>query len=119
MHVSTWRVSEPMVPLRLFGNRAFAVGNATTFLRTGAIFAAGFLITQEFQLARGYSPGSPHSPITLTGTRLEPAITLGTCVLISYPSHPCLRHRDTPARWTSDVGIKAGINRSRLRTQMR
>jgi MFS family permease len=45
-----------MVPLRLFRSRAFAVGNATTFLMNGAIFAAGFLVTQEFQLARGYSP---------------------------------------------------------------
>jgi EmrB/QacA subfamily drug resistance transporter len=50
------RVSEPMVPLRLFRSRAFAAGNATTFLMTGAIFAAGFLVTQEFQLARGYTP---------------------------------------------------------------
>jgi EmrB/QacA subfamily drug resistance transporter len=50
------RVSEPMVPLRLFRSRAFAAGNATTFLMMGAIFAAGFLVTQEFQLARGYSP---------------------------------------------------------------
>ena len=47
------RTSEPMVPLRLFRTRAFAAGNATTFLFTGAIFAAGFLVTQEFQLARG------------------------------------------------------------------
>jgi EmrB/QacA subfamily drug resistance transporter len=52
------RVSEPMVPLQLFRSRAFAVGNVTTFLMTGAIFAAGFLVTQEFQLARGYSPVS-------------------------------------------------------------
>jgi EmrB/QacA subfamily drug resistance transporter len=59
------RVSEPMVPLRLFRSRAFAFGNATTFLMTGAIFAAGFLITQEFQLARGYSPVS-------AGVRLLP-----------------------------------------------
>ena len=59
------RVSEPMVPLRLFRNRAFAIGNATTFLMTGAIFAAGFLVTQEFQLARGYSPVS-------AGVRLLP-----------------------------------------------
>jgi EmrB/QacA subfamily drug resistance transporter len=51
-----YRVSEPMVPPRLFRSRAFAVGNATTFLMSGAIFAAGFLVTQEFQLARGYSP---------------------------------------------------------------
>jgi EmrB/QacA subfamily drug resistance transporter len=59
------RVSEPMVPLRLFRSRAFTAGNATTFLFTGAIFAAGFLVTQEFQLARGYSPVS-------AGVRLLP-----------------------------------------------
>ena len=59
------RVSEPMVPLRLFRSRAFAAGNATTFLMTGAIFAAGFLVTQEFQLARGYPPVS-------AGVRLLP-----------------------------------------------
>ena len=62
------RVSEPMLPLRLFRSPAFTAGNATTFLMTGAIFAAGFLVTQEFQLARGYSPvsagvrRSPSSP---------------------------------------------------------
>ena len=59
------RVSEPMVPLRLFRSRAFAAGNATIFLMTGAIFAAGFLVTQEGQLARGYSPVS-------AGVRLLP-----------------------------------------------
>ena len=58
-------VSQPMLPLRLFRSRAFAAGNATTFLMTGAIFAAGFLVTQEFQLARGYSPVS-------AGVRLLP-----------------------------------------------
>ncbi|HET6188824.1 MAG TPA: MFS transporter, partial [Trebonia sp.] len=59
------RVSEPMMPLRLFRSRPFAAGNVTTFLMTGAIFAAGFLVTQEFQLARGYSPVS-------AGVRLLP-----------------------------------------------
>ena len=59
------RVSEPMVPLHLFRSRAFAFGNATTFLMMGAIFAAGFLVTQEFQLGRGWTPVS-------TGVRLLP-----------------------------------------------
>src|SRR5581483_8173696 len=59
------RTSEPMVPLRLFRSRAFAVGNATSFLMAGAIFAAGVFVTQEFQLARGYSPVS-------AGVRLLP-----------------------------------------------
>ena len=68
------RASQPMVPPRLFRSRAFAVGNATTFLFTGAIFAAGFLVTQEFQLARGYSPVS-------AGLRLLPFF--GTPMLIA------------------------------------
>jgi EmrB/QacA subfamily drug resistance transporter len=59
------RAREPMVPVRLFRSRSFTAGNATTFLFMGAIFAAGFLVTQEFQLARGYSPVS-------AGVRLLP-----------------------------------------------
>jgi MFS family permease len=54
-----------MVPMRLFRTPAFAAGNVTTFLMSGATFAAAFLITQEFQFARGYSPIS-------TGVRLLP-----------------------------------------------
>ena len=65
---------EPMLPLRMFRNRAFAAGNLTTFLMSGATFAAAFLITQEFQFARGYSPVS-------TGLRLLPFF--GTPMLVS------------------------------------
>jgi EmrB/QacA subfamily drug resistance transporter len=49
-------VREPMVPLALFAVRDFAIGNLTTFLMSGAIFAGGLLVTEEFQLARHYSP---------------------------------------------------------------
>jgi EmrB/QacA subfamily drug resistance transporter len=59
------RIGEPMVPLRLFRSREFSFGNATSFLMSGATFAAAFLVTQEFQFARGYSPLS-------TGLRLLP-----------------------------------------------
>jgi MFS family permease len=45
-----------MVPLRLFRVRTFAAGNATGFLMTGSILAAGFFVTQYFQLALGNSP---------------------------------------------------------------
>jgi EmrB/QacA subfamily drug resistance transporter len=58
-------VRQPMVPLRLFAVREFAIGNLTTFLMSGAIFAAAFFVTQEFQFARGYSPVG-------TGLRLLP-----------------------------------------------
>jgi MFS family permease len=53
------------VPLRLFASRDFAIGNLTTYFLHGATFAAAFFITQEFQLARGYSPLG-------TGLRLLP-----------------------------------------------
>jgi len=59
------RRTDPMVPLRIFRNQTFAVGNVTTFLMSGAIFAGAYFITQEFQFARGYSPVS-------TGLRLLP-----------------------------------------------
>jgi MFS family permease len=63
-----------MLPLRLLQNRTFAVGTVTMFLMTGATFAAAFLITQEFQFARGFSPVS-------TGLRLLPFF--GTPMVIS------------------------------------
>jgi EmrB/QacA subfamily drug resistance transporter len=59
------RVAHPMVPPRLFKHPAFAVGNATTFLMTGSIFAGAYIVTQEYQFARGYSALS-------TGVRLLP-----------------------------------------------
>jgi EmrB/QacA subfamily drug resistance transporter len=59
------RVSEPMVPLRLFAVREFAIGNLTACLMSGATFATAFFVTQEFQFARGYSPLG-------TGLRLLP-----------------------------------------------
>jgi EmrB/QacA subfamily drug resistance transporter len=67
-------VSEPMVPLRLFASREFAIGNVTMFLMSGAIFAAGLFVTEEFQLARHYSPVS-------AGAHLLPFF--GTPMLIS------------------------------------
>jgi MFS family permease len=45
-----------MVPLRLLRNRTFAIGNAVTFLMSGTTFTGAYLVTQEFQFARGYSP---------------------------------------------------------------
>ena len=59
------RVFQPMVSLRLFGRRAFAIGNATSFFMSGAIFAGAYLVAEEFQFARHYSPVS-------TGLRLLP-----------------------------------------------
>src|SRR5436305_2025156 len=38
------RAAEPMVPLRLFASREFAMGNLTTYFLHGATFAAAFFI---------------------------------------------------------------------------
>ncbi len=50
------RLATPMVPLRMFSARDFTIGNLATFLMSGAIFAGGLLVTEEFQLARHFSP---------------------------------------------------------------
>jgi EmrB/QacA subfamily drug resistance transporter len=68
------RAAQPLVPLRLFGNREFAIGNLTTFFLHGATFAAAFFVTQEFQVARGDSPLG-------TGLRLLPFF--GTPMIVS------------------------------------
>ena len=68
------RMTAPMLPMRLFRGRAFAIGSVTMFLMSGTTFAAAFLITQEFQIARGYSPAS-------TGLRLLPFF--GTPMVVS------------------------------------
>jgi EmrB/QacA subfamily drug resistance transporter len=65
---------EPMIPLRLFASREFAIGNVTMFFMSGAIFAAGLFVTEEFQLGRHYSPVS-------AGAHLLPFF--GTPMLIS------------------------------------
>ena len=58
------RCADPAVPLRLFADRDFSAGNVASFLM-GATPCAAFLVTQEFQFARGFSPLS-------TGLRLLP-----------------------------------------------
>jgi EmrB/QacA subfamily drug resistance transporter len=68
------RAPEPMLPLRLLRIRAFAAGNTTAFLMTGATFGAGFFVAQYFQFALGYSPLG-------TGVRLLP--WLATPMLIA------------------------------------
>jgi EmrB/QacA subfamily drug resistance transporter len=46
----------PMLPLRLFADRTFAVANAATFLMYVGFFGVVFLLTQYWQFAHGYSP---------------------------------------------------------------
>ena len=82
------RAAEPMVPLRLFANREFAVGNLTTYLMSGATSPPRFFVTQEFQLARGYSPLG-------TGLRLLPFFA--TPMFVSPLAGTALRPHRAPA----------------------
>jgi nitrate/nitrite transporter NarK len=59
------RAKAPLVPLGMLRVRAFAAGNATAFLMSGAIFGGALIVTQYFQFTLGYSP-------IATGVRLLP-----------------------------------------------
>jgi EmrB/QacA subfamily drug resistance transporter len=50
------RTDMPMLPLRLFRERAFAAGNAASLLMTFGMFGSIFLLTQFFQTVQGLSP---------------------------------------------------------------
>jgi EmrB/QacA subfamily drug resistance transporter len=62
------RVPEPMVPLRLFTVRNFAVGNLTTLAVYGGLGVATFFLVVFLQQVGGYAPiaaGASLLPITL------------------------------------------------------
>ena len=50
------RAREPMLPMRLFRSRAFAIGNAANFLMYAALFSAVFFMAQFQQVALHQSP---------------------------------------------------------------
>jgi predicted MFS family arabinose efflux permease len=59
------RADEPMLPIRLFGNRSFAGGNAAMFFLWGSALGALFFMAQFLQTGLGYGP-------LATGLRLMP-----------------------------------------------
>jgi EmrB/QacA subfamily drug resistance transporter len=59
------RARWPMIPLRLFQNRAFSAGNAAMFCTFASLFAAVFFFAQLLQSGLGYGP-------LATGLRLFP-----------------------------------------------
>jgi EmrB/QacA subfamily drug resistance transporter len=50
------RTAEPMLPLRLFKNRAFAAVNVTAMLFSFGMFGAIFFLSQFLQTVQGYTP---------------------------------------------------------------
>jgi EmrB/QacA subfamily drug resistance transporter len=50
------RATEPMLPMRFFRNRVFALANAASLLMFFGMFGSIFLLSQFFQTVQGYSP---------------------------------------------------------------
>jgi MFS family permease len=50
------RAAEPMLPMRLFGSRSFAAGNAAVFFHWGSALGAVFFMAQFLQSGLGYGP---------------------------------------------------------------
>jgi EmrB/QacA subfamily drug resistance transporter len=50
------RARQPMLPMQLFANRAFAAGNASSFLLSAALYSAVFFMAQFQQTTLGQSP---------------------------------------------------------------
>jgi MFS family permease len=50
------RAREPMLPMRLFANRAFSAGNAASFLMFAALLGSVFFFAQFLQTGLGHSP---------------------------------------------------------------
>jgi EmrB/QacA subfamily drug resistance transporter len=70
------RVSEPMIPLRLFRGTSFPAAVGAQFLMSATIISATFLTSQFFQFARGDSPlgaGLRFLPLTATPLLVVPA----------------------------------------------
>jgi EmrB/QacA subfamily drug resistance transporter len=50
------RATAPMLPMRFFRSRAFALANTSSFLMFFGMFGSIFLLAQFFQTVQGYSP---------------------------------------------------------------
>src|ERR671932_310539 len=50
------RTEAPMLPMRFFGNRVFALANVASLLMFFGMFGSIFLLSQFFQTVQGYSP---------------------------------------------------------------
>lgn len=69
------RAADPMMPLRLFLAPGFGAAVSTSFLMTGSIFSAAFLMSQFFQFGLRYSPldtGLRFLPWTATPLLVSP-----------------------------------------------
>ena len=91
------RTDHPMLDVRLFKNRSFAIGSSTITLQYMAMFGLYFALAQYLQLAHGYSPlatafiGLPIGIFAMIGAplsarsvaRFGPRRVVGTGLIVS------------------------------------
>src|SRR5215470_260080 len=70
------RARQPMLPMRLFGSRAFAAGNAAIFFLWASALGSVFFLAQFLQIALHYTP-------LAAGVRLMP---WGAAVFVAAPA---------------------------------
>src|SRR6516225_9136060 len=70
------RARQPMLPMRLFGSRAFSAGNAAIFFLWGSALGSVFFLAQFLQIGLHYTP-------LAAGARLMP---WGAAVFIAAPA---------------------------------
>jgi EmrB/QacA subfamily drug resistance transporter len=70
------RAAQPMLPMRLFGSRAFSSGNAAIFFLWGSALGSVFFLAQFLQIGLHYTP-------LAAGVRLMP---WGAAVFIAAPA---------------------------------
>ncbi len=71
------RAPEPMLPMRLFRQRAFSAGNAAIFFTLASLSGAVFFFAQMLQTALGYGPldaGLRLIPWTITFITIAPVV---------------------------------------------
>ena len=71
------RAPQPMLPMRLFGSRAFAAGNVAIFFTLASLFGGVFFFAQMLQTALGYGPldaGLRLMPWTATFITVAPLV---------------------------------------------
>ena len=88
------RVAAPMLPMRFFAARAFAAGNASSFLLFATVTSSVFFMSQFLQVGLGNSP-------LAAGVRMMPWTA---AVLVVAPLSGRLADRVGP-RWPLAVGL--------------
>jgi MFS family permease len=101
------RASAPMLPLRFFRNRTFALANSVSLLMSFGMFGAIFLLAQYFQTVQGYSP-------LQSGLRFLPWTAM-PMIVAPIAGAPLRQDRRLQAagRRARAAGRRAGVDRRR------